>query len=119
MKASEIACFMLAVGFWVTEISVVVGQNMPLVKEPYRLVQIITEGLDYYDDGGNYTLFPEYSVSSTDGDAILIVPENINKPHTILIIPGEYFISLSLKDEIKKFHIQVDEDCFQQIRLSE
>lgn len=59
---------------------------------PFKVVQIITPGSYYHDDGADLIKYPKYEIRDTTGKVIVVVPESIKRHHTIKILPGEYFI---------------------------
>ena len=96
---------------------IVLGELPVLQKESYRMVQIIPEGEDYHHDGANLTRYPAYTLFTTEGDHVLNIPESINNPHIVKILPGTYKVEFKLNGKTHKALLEVDSDSFQRFRL--
>jgi hypothetical protein len=92
-------------------------ENPVLKKDAHRMVQIIPEGEDFHDDGTNLTRYPPYAIFTTEGDLVMNIPESINKPHVIEILPGTYMVEFKRDGEIQKALLEVDTDSFQRFRM--
>ncbi len=106
-----LSCFLLIT------ISVRSAQKLTISKEPFKKVQIFTPENEFYDDGAILSLYSAYKITTVNGDYLLTVPESINNPHTIQIVPGNFIIEVKTDGEVEKFAIEVDESSFQQFRL--
>ena len=93
------------------------AQKYVINKEPFKKVQIFTPVNEFYDDGAILSLYSAYRITTVVGDYLLSVPESINNPHTIQIVPGNFIIEVKTDGEVEKFAIEVDESSFQQFRL--
>ncbi len=96
---------------------VVLAELPRLQKEPYRMVQVILEGEDYHYDGASLTRYPAYTLYTTEGEHVLNVPESINNPHIVKILPGTYKVEFKISGKTQTALLEVDSDSFQRFRL--
>jgi len=88
-----------------------------LQKEPYRMVQVIPQGEDYHYDGADLIRYPSYRLYTTEGALVLRVPESINNPHIVKILPGTYKVEFKINGKTQTALLEVDSDSFQRFRL--
>jgi hypothetical protein len=103
--------------FLLVAISVSTAQIQTIGKEPFRNVQFFTPVHEFYDDGAMLYRYSAYRITCIDGNPLLNVPESINRPHTIQIMPGKYIVEVALNGVKERFGVEIDESCFQQFRL--
>jgi hypothetical protein len=84
---------------------------------PYKLVQIITPGNYYHDDGADLIKYPKYEIKDTTGSIVVVVPESINRHHTIKLLPGKYVLELHKPCKRKAYHLIINEENFQRLQI--
>ncbi len=109
--------FIVFLSFIFFSAGVVFAELPGLQKEPYRMVQVILQGEDYHYDGADLIRYPSYSLYTTEGALVLNVPESINNPHIVKILPGTYKVKFKLKGKTQTALLKVDSDSFQRFRL--
>jgi hypothetical protein len=89
------------------------SQTKEVETSPFKTVQIITPGRFYHDDGSDLIKYPKYKIRDTTGSLIIVVPESINRHHTIAIPTGKYLLELHKPGNRKTYRLNVSDESFQ------
>jgi hypothetical protein len=94
------------------------SQIKELEISPFRIVQIITPGSYYHDDGADLIKYPSYEIRDTTGSVVVVVPESINRHHTIKLLPGMYVLELQKPGKRKAYQLIINEEIYQRLQIT-
>jgi hypothetical protein len=94
------------------------SQDEKVEISPFKVVQIITPGKYYHNDGSDLIKYPKYEIKDTSGSVVVIVPESINRHHTIKLIPGKYVLELHKPGKKRSYELSISEENFQLLQIT-
>ncbi|MGF1584419.1 MAG: hypothetical protein ACFCUM_03790 [Bacteroidales bacterium] len=85
---------------------------------PFKIVQIVTPGSYYHDDGADLIKYPKYEIRDTADSVIVVVPESINRHHTIKLLPGEYVLELQKTSKKQAYKLIINQENYQLFQIT-